>query len=46
MKTLLILGLTVLYAMVMVRPSRFDYFDLASDKFDISWEDITDDLWP
>jgi hypothetical protein len=46
MKTLLISVLAVLYAMVIARPSRFDHLDLTSDKFDISWEDITDDLWP
>ncbi|WP_373331101.1 hypothetical protein [Salmonirosea aquatica] len=25
--------------------SQFDHLDITGDRFDISWGDITDDLW-
>lgn len=25
---------------------KFDHLDITSDKFDITWDDITEDLWP
>lgn len=40
MKTLLISWL----ATIFFRSARFDYLDLASDKFDITWDEIIDDL--
>ena len=44
MKAFLLYGLTLVVAMVLFRSTRFDFFDLNSDKFDISWDDITEDL--
>lgn len=46
MKTFLICLLSALWAMVLLRPNRFDYLDFTGDQFDISWDDITEDLWP
>lgn len=46
MKTLLIGLLTALWAIVLFRPNRFDCLDFTGDQFDISWDDITEDLWP
>lgn len=46
MKTLLISLTSVVYATVLFRSTRFDSLDLNSNKFDISWDDIIEDLWP
>lgn len=46
MKAYLIYCLALVVAMVLFRSIRFDFFDLKSDKFDITWDDITEDLWP
>lgn len=46
MKMLLISSLATLCATILFRSNRFDYLDLNSTKFDISWDEITEDLWP
>lgn len=38
--------MTVACALVFFRSNRFGSLDLTSDKFDISWDDIIEDLWP
>jgi hypothetical protein len=45
MKMFLISLLTALFATVLFRSTRFDFLDLTSNKFDISWDEITEDLW-
>lgn len=45
MKTRLIASLTGLCSRLF-RTTRFGQFDLNGDQFAISWDDITDDLWP
>ncbi|MFC5411564.1 hypothetical protein ACFPMF_19745 [Larkinella bovis] len=44
MKTVLLSLLTVLCTLVFAGFSRLDFFD--NDDFDITWEEIDDDLWP
>ncbi|GAB3321006.1 hypothetical protein GCM10027299_14900 [Larkinella ripae] len=46
MKTFSILCLTLLVIVLEFRPKRFAALDFTSDQFDISWEEITADLWP
>ncbi|UFH52207.1 hypothetical protein [Spirosoma sp. KNUC1025] len=46
MKTLLIYFLTLLLTTVYFRTSWFDSLDITSDNSDISWDEITEDLWP
>ncbi|WP_157579254.1 hypothetical protein [Spirosoma montaniterrae] len=46
MKTLFIALIATLLAAVVSRVNRFPYLDFDSFDFDITWEDITDDLWP
>lgn len=46
MKPLLISLLTALWATALLRSTRFDFLDLTSDKFDISWDKITENMWP
>lgn len=46
MKMLLISLLTTLWTAVFFRSPRFDFLDLTGEQFDISWDDITEDLWP
>lgn len=43
---ILISLLTALCATVLSRSVNFDFLDLTSDTFDISWDEITEDLWP
>lgn len=43
---LLLFCLTACLAMVSgFKPKSFDYLDITGDRFDISWDDITDELW-
>lgn len=44
---LLILSLVTLFGAIgLFDSTRFDHLDITSDKFDISWDDITDELCP
>ncbi|WP_157815957.1 hypothetical protein [Spirosoma pollinicola] len=46
MKTLLIFLFTLIGMSAYIRTNWFDSLDITSDKFDITWDDIMDDLWP
>ena len=46
MKTRVIAWLAVLCSTRLLRPDRFNFVNFESVDFDISWEDITEDLWP
>ena len=46
MKTLLIASLALFCTMVYFRTVRFDFLDFTNNKLNISWDDITEDLWP
>ncbi len=44
---LFILSLATLFGVVGLFDTRkYDHLDFNNDKFDITWDDITDDLWP
>ncbi|GAB3899737.1 hypothetical protein GCM10028803_21380 [Larkinella knui] len=44
MKTLFISLTTVLFTLVLLGFSRFDFYD--NDESDITWDEIDEDLWP
>jgi hypothetical protein len=42
-----LLSLTALIGVIGLFDSKkYDYLDISSEKFDISWDDIEEDLWP
>ncbi len=44
---LFILSLVTLFGAIgLFDSTMFDHLDITSDKFDISWDEITEDLWP
>lgn len=44
---LLILSLVSVFAFIgVIDTKKYDYLNFSSDEFDISWDDITEDLWP
>ncbi len=46
MKTLMLSLLALLGAMILFQSTRFDFLDFTSTTYDISWDEITEDLWP
>lgn len=46
MKLLITWFLLLPCAVLLFRTTRFDHLDFTGDQFDISWDDVTDDLWP
>ncbi len=43
---LFILILTSVFAFIgVIDTKKYDYLDFNRDDFDISWDDITEDLW-
>ncbi|MFB9295257.1 hypothetical protein [Persicitalea jodogahamensis] len=43
---LLLLSLSAFVSVIgLFNSSKYDHLDITSDKFDISWDDITSDLW-
>lgn len=47
MKLLLLSLSTLLGAVILFGKTNFDFLDIYGEKSDdISWDDITDDLWP
>ncbi|GHB58226.1 hypothetical protein GCM10007390_09640 [Persicitalea jodogahamensis] len=43
---LLLLSLSAFISVIgLFNSNQFDHLDITGDRFDISWDDITDDLW-
>ena len=42
-----IFALTAIFGAIgMFNSKKYDHLDLSSDEYDITWDEITDDLWP
>ncbi|MBO0937649.1 hypothetical protein J2I47_13915 [Fibrella sp. HMF5335] len=46
MKTFLFSLVAAFWGLLLFNSFSFDQFDFTSSRGDISWDDITDELWP
>ncbi|GHB85742.1 hypothetical protein [Persicitalea jodogahamensis] len=46
MKFFLLSLTAIIGAIGLFDSKKYDYLDISGNKFDISWDDITGDLWP
>ncbi len=43
---LILLSLSAFVSVIgLFDSNKYDHLDITGDRFDISWDDITDDLW-